>query len=205
MDDSIPVPFPSWVSILEALPASQKRSTPMIYPSRFVKNSIFVAAVALSLGFTTQPQAMAQNTKPSKWDKVFGGIATALGGASTVAGSWQGGKTENNPFNGGYLNLTFRFNFSADGSYQEAAYIGGSQVMFAQGTYQSDGSTITFAPQQCTFSNEEFRTVVKLFPIPTDSNTQDMVSYSALSGGGQLSLKDSNSGEDWELKPFRNY
>lgn len=173
--------------------------------SRFAKTYTFVAALALSLGVASPVQARAQDDKPSNWRKIFRGIGTALNAASPVVGAWQGGKTENNPFGAGYLNLSFRFNFFADGSYQEAAYMGSSQVMFAQGKYQSFGGSIVFLPQQCVFSSPELGSIVKLFPIPTDANTQEAVSYSPLAGGGQLSLKDANSGEDWGLKPFRAF
>jgi hypothetical protein len=124
-------------------------------------------------------------------------------GRGGIVGRWQGGKTENDPIHGGYLNLSFVFEFGPDGSYREAAYMGNSQVMFATGIYQAGGGVIQFLPQSCQFASQELAQAVRYFPIPTDVNTRASISFSPLAGGGQLSLQDLNSGDNWGLKPAR--
>ena len=128
--------------------------------------------------------------------------ATALNAnGDAILGQWRGAKTENDPIHGGYLNISFAFAFAADGSYQEAAYMGSRQVMFASGAYQMAGNRLVFSPQQCNFASPDLEQAVRFFPIPLDAPAQEAVSLSPLGGGRQMSLKDFASGEDWGLKP----
>lgn len=156
------------------------------------------AASLLSLLALSQPRAVAQG-KPSRFRQFMQNLATFSGGS--VVGGWRGAKTENDPIHGGYLNLAFAFVFTADGQYQEAAYMGSRQVMYATGTYQQSGSVLSFNPQQCNFASEDLAQVVRFFPIPVDTPAQDSISFSPIQGGPLMSLKDSASGEDWGLKP----
>lgn len=129
------------------------------------------------------------------------GMAAAIG--NPVIGNWQGSKIENDPIHGGYLSLNFAFAFAADGSYQEAAFMGGRKVMTASGSYQLAGNRLVFGPQECSFVSPELGQTVKFFPIPTDSPAEDVISLSPLEGGSQMSLKDTASGDQWGLKPAR--
>jgi hypothetical protein len=143
---------------------------------------------------------------------IGGGMVTGSAvSASQLAGSWQGGKTENNPYGGGYVNLSWRFVFSANGEYSESAYAGSTTVMTASGTYaiRADSkprdpfykSVIEFSPRDCRFAGDG-RRVVAPFPIPSDRGGEYYVALSPLSGGGQLTLEATSGPVDsWGLKP----
>ncbi len=141
-------------------------------------------------------------------------LAAAPVNDSQLAGVWQGGKTENDPYHGGYLNLTFRFVFS-DGQYQETAYSGSTAVMEASGAYSlrpasnprdpSFKNTIDFSPEKCSFSSDDAKRIVAPFPIPMDRAAQFYISLSPLAGGGQLTLQTTGAGpsDSWGLKRGR--
>lgn len=157
------------------------------------------AIFTLCLLFVKQADALSPQNKTSPFHQWLNGFASVV--SSSVAGTWRGGKTENDPIHGGYINLSFTFAFGPDGSYQEEAYMGGRKVMTATGTYAQTGNRLAFRPEQCSFSSPDLGEVVKFFPIPTDSPAENTISFSPLGGGVQMSLKDSASGEDWGLKP----
>ena len=143
---------------------------------------------------------------------IGGGMVTGSAvSASQLAGNWQGGKTENNPYGGGYVNLNWRFVFSANGEYSETAYAGSAVVMTASGTYAVRAgskprdpfykSVIAFSPTVCRFEGDGKRAVAP-FPIPMDRGGEYYVALSPLAGGGQLTLEaTSGPADSWGLKP----
>lgn len=164
--------------------------------SRLARIATSVTALAMLLTLAPQPAAAQQS---GGWRGLLVGLGNAFTGGS-IQGSWQGGKTERDPIHGGYLNLSFGFQFSADGTYQEVALVGSMRVMTASGTYSQVGNRLTFMPTECAFTRPEYDQIVRLFPIPTDSAVSDTVSFSRLGNGVMASIKDGASGEDWGIK-----
>lgn len=136
-----------------------------------------------------------------------GGVTSA-----TLAGTWSGGKTQNDPVHGGFLVMEFRFSFMSNGTYQETATMAGRQVMTAAGTYtvararkQDDRSMtnrLEFMPTECRFASEALEETVKLFPIPKDRVLSVYIGLGSAEGGSHMTLEDmSQGGDSWSLKP----
>ena len=167
---------------------------------------VAVLAGVLAVG---QPRVAAERTGEMM---MKGGMVTGSAvSASQLAGNWQGGKTENNPYGGGYVNLNWRFVFSPNGEYSEWAYAGSTMVMTVMGRYSVRAgskprdpfykSVIEFSPTDCRFLGEGKR-VVAPFLIPMDRGGEYYVALSPLAGGGQLTLEaTSGPADSWGLKP----
>ena len=162
---------------------------------------IATGAAILAAALVSATPMHAQQQKSHGFGGFLRDVLSAMG--NPVLGNWQGSKIENDPIHGGYLSLNFAFAFAADGTYQEAAFMGGRKVMTASGTYQLGGNRLAFSPQECSFASPELGQTIKFFPIPTDAPAEDVVSLSPLEGGSQMSLKDTASGDQWGLKPAR--
>ena len=170
-----------------------------------------VACLASPMGAAAQ-----QSNKHGAFRTFLEGLAAAAASADggAIIGQWRGAKTENDPLHGGYLNIDFAFSFTADGRYQEAAYMGSRQVMFAQGTYElapghtaedpSFTNVLAFHPMECQFAGNDFAQIVKFFPIPNEQNAQMYVGFS--SGGSYVTLKElsmGRMGESWGMRAAR--
>jgi hypothetical protein len=173
----------------------------MISPNRFARIAVRTALIILGVLLVSSAQDLSAQSKTSRFQQWLQAFASA--GSGSVSGNWHGTKVENDPLHGGYITINFVFAFSPEGTYQEAAFLGSRRVMVATGTYQQNGNRLAFNPDQCSFDSPDLAQVVKFFPIPTDSAAEDVIGFSPLEGGSQMSLKDTASGEDWGLKPAR--
>ena len=140
--------------------------------------------------------------KHPKWSSVWskiGAIANAMNNAPIV-GYWTGGKSENNPVYGGYINMDFAFAFSANGEYSETVSLGGSAILTATGSYALTPITvarnptishaITFAPVQCAAASQMAESVVSYMALPA---CRQLVKYADFSFG-QLTVEDPDMG-----------
>ena len=144
--------------------------------------------------------------------RMTGGGTGDVVSMEAIAGEWRGGKTQNDPVHGGFLNLEFRFIFAKDGTYQETASMSGQQVMVANGTYtiggarkqgdQSVTNRLSFTPTECHFASDGVAEAVKLFPIPKERALAVYLGLGGAESGGHMTLEDMSQGSDrWSLKP----
>lgn len=158
------------------------------------RNAVSVISLATTFAFMIGVGALLSRPAQAQYQR------QASYQASSILGSWGGGKTENNPSQSGYISVNFNFSFSPDGTYRENVYQGGQKLLSAGGSYAMNGDQLSFQPQQYKFLTAGAELTVAVFPIPSNSPVTDTISFSALQGEAQISLKASGSNDEWGLK-----